>query len=270
THVLHGNNKALQTPRRMSPTHDPRDLAVWNLRAFREAFDGFLTNAYHPVEHPALGISPAKAMELSMQQTGARSHTLIAYDRNFVIATLPAGTKDTAKIQRDGSFKANRIDYFSAALVVYAGQQLEVKYDPFDFSRAYAMGKSGWIEAISMHAGFLAGRTEKEIEAISQEIDQINKRDGIREKDRARALGAYLRSVRSRETVLAIEVQQARDRELRAADADVGLLGVPSDGRDNGSDNVLDFAKPAQDKVAQRAAPDDVFENIAEQTFEDF
>lgn len=270
THVLRGNNKALQTPRRMSPSHDPRNLAVWNLRAFREGFEGFLTNVYHPVEHPALGISPAKGMELGMLQAGARSHTLIAYDRNFVIATLPAGTKDTAKIQRDGSFKVNRIDYFSATLIVYAGQQLEVKYDPFDFSRAYAMGKSGWIEAISTHAGFLAGRTEKEIEAISLEIDEINKRDGIREKDRARALGAYLRTVHIREAVLSIEVQRARDRELRASDADVGLLDVPSEGNPNGGGNVLDFPQHAKDKVVQQAVLDTAFENISEQTFEDF
>jgi transposase InsO family protein len=65
THILRGNNKALQSPRSMSPTHDPRKLAVWNLRALREGFEGYLTHVYHAAEHSALGISPFKAMESS-------------------------------------------------------------------------------------------------------------------------------------------------------------------------------------------------------------
>jgi putative transposase len=135
-HVLRGNNKALQSPRRMSPTHDPRDLAVWNLRAFREALDGFLNSVYHATEHPALGISPSKAQEISRLQAGARNHTLISYDREFVIATMPTTEKGTSKIQPDGSFKANRIDYFSDKLIRFSGEDLEVRYDPYDLSHA--------------------------------------------------------------------------------------------------------------------------------------
>lgn len=264
THVLRGNNKALQTPRRMSPTHDPRDLSVWNLRAFREAFEQYLNQVYHSVEHPALGVSPTTAMEIGLLQSGRRPHTLISYDRQFLIATMPTTDTGTAKVQRDGSFKANRIDYFAAPLVGYAGQQLEVRYDPFDMSRAYVMGKSGWIEACSMYQGELTGRTEKEIAVISQEIDAINKRDGIREKDRAAALGAYLVQVRERENNLALAVQQARDHELRAADQGVHLLGNPT----SSSQPALPYDQSGV--VLRQPQLDSTFETISQESYEDF
>ena len=265
THVLRGNNKALQTPRRMSPTHDPRDLSVWNLRAFREAFEQYLDQVYHCVEHPALGVSPATAMEIGLLQSGRRLHTLISYDRLLMIATMPTTDKGTAKIQRDGSFKANKIDYFTASLVDYAGQQLDVRYDPFDISRAYVMGKSGWIEACSMYQGELTGRTEKEIAVISQEIDAINKRDGIREKDRASALGAYLVQARTKETNLALALQQARDHELRAADQGVDLLGNPTSAS---SSPALPYDQSSM--VLSQPLLDAAFETISQESYEDF
>lgn len=267
THVLHGNNKALQTPRRMSPTHDPRNLAIWNLRAFREAFEQFLADVYHAVEHVALGVSPAQAFEIGNLQAGTRSHTLITYDRDFVLATLPTTVKGISTIQRDGSFKANRIDYFSETLTAHAGKELEVRYDPFDFSHAYVRGDRGWVEAFSMYAGELAGRTEKEIEAISQEIDQINKRDGIRDEDRAEALGTYLTATRGREVNLAIALQRTRDQELRAANSDVDLLGIPAG--DSG-DTVAPSVRAPSGKSSGRVVDEIDFDNIPQQDFEDF
>ncbi len=230
THILRGNNKALQSPRSMSPSHDPRKLAVWNLRALQEGFEGYLTNVYHAAEHSALGISPFKGMEIGMLQSGARSHTLLTYDRDFLIATMPSTKTGTAKIQRNCAFKANSIEYFSSSLVDCVGEKREIRYDPFDVSRAYVMGKSGWIEAHSTYHGELVGRSEKEIEIISQEIAAIKQRTGTRDRDWARLQGDYMRSLREQEAQLAIERQQARDRELRSSDRNTGLLTAPADG----------------------------------------
>ncbi len=178
--------------------------------------------------------------------------------------TTDMGTPNgTAKVQRDGSFKANRVDYFADSLVEYVGRHLPVRYDPFDLSRAFVQGRTDWIEARSLHAHELAGRTEKEIEAISQEINAINARTGIREKERALALGAYLRTVRGREATLRIEVQQARDRELRAADADVGLLGAAPT-------YVADRQAIEQLPAPNPETAESTFENISQETYEDF
>ncbi|WP_197026561.1 Mu transposase C-terminal domain-containing protein [Hylemonella gracilis] len=266
TLALIGNNKALQSPRSMSPTHDPRDLAVWNLRAFRESFDGYLGEVYHQVEHPALGISPTIAMEIGMVQSGERSHTLIPYDQNFLILSMPTNTKGTSRVQRDGSIKVNRIDYFSNALLDYVGQNIPVRYDPFDVSHAYALGKLGWIEATSMYRSELAGRSEKEIEAISQEINEVNRRDGVREKDRAALLGAYLQKIRGREAKLKLELQRTRDRELRSTDQDVGLLTGPADSSDTLSPSPLSPPHPSPSEPTKDVG----FDSISQEAYKDF
>lgn len=247
-HALRGNNKALQAPRRLSPTHDPRNLAVWNLRVFREGFEGFLIEVYHKAEHSALGVSPNVAMELGLHQSGARTHTLITYDRNFLIATMPTTVKGTAKIQRDGSFKAEYIDHFSPSLVDYVGQDLPVRYDPFNISIAYVMGKDGWIESRSMYLGQLTGRTEKEIETISQEINAIKKRDGIRQKDMARLLGDYFVRVREIEGHLELERQKARDQELRHAYQGKGLITAQAGGEPTLLESPISKTEPAASK----------------------
>lgn len=274
-HALRGNNQALQSPRSMSASHNPVALAVWNLRAFREAFEGFLANYYHAVEHPALGVAPSKALELGMLQSGARTHTLITYGREFVIATMPTTEKGTAKIQPNTSFKANRIEYFSKNLALLVGADLEVKYDPFDLSRAYVMTPDGWTEGISNYAELLAGRSEKEIEAISTEINELNGRTGLRESERASQLGKFIESLRDREGSLAIETQVARDREQKLTYAQNGLLDTPPADDDfdddaGGATNVIPLKPEDRKPPSRKKMQHDLFENGERTVFGDF
>ncbi|MBB1073418.1 DDE-type integrase/transposase/recombinase [Rhodoferax sp. 4810] len=266
THALVGNNQALQSPRSMSHTHDPRAVTVWNLRAFRESFDRFLTEVYHAVEHPALGVSPAKALEISLLQSGTRSHIRIPYTREFVITTLPSNKQGDTKIQKNASFKVNRIEYFSEQLTSYAGQSMEVRYDPYDVGHAYVMGKSGWIEGRSMYEAQLAGRSEKEITAISLQVNEINSRSYIRDTDRAQAVGDFLRGIRDVEANLAIQTQAARDRELHASDEGNGLLVVPPET----PSNVVPLAQQSARKADTRARQKTDFENMPRRTFGEF
>jgi hypothetical protein len=264
-HALLGNNQALQSPRRMSHTHDPRDVTVWNLRAFRESFDRYLAEVYHAIEHPALGVSPAKAMEISLLQSGTRSHMRIPYTREFVIMTLPSSSQGDAKIQKNGSFKVNRIEYFSEDLRQYVGQSLEVRYDPYNVGHAFVMGKTGWIEGRSVHEGQLAGRSEKEVAAISLQVNAINNRDYKRESDRALAIGNFLRGIRIVEGNLAIEIQAARDRELHASDEATDLLVVPSEM----ASNVVPLMQQST-RAAKRAQRKVDFENMPRRTYGEF
>nr|WP_295784111.1 Mu transposase C-terminal domain-containing protein [Rhodoferax sp.] len=276
-HALAGNNQALQSPRSMSPSHNPVSLSIWNLRAFREAFEGFLTSCYHSVEHPMLGVSPGMAMEIGMQQSGARTHTLIPYTRDFVIATMPAGKDETAKIQQNSSFKVNRQEYYSPTLAQHVGKKLDVKYDPFDISHAFVQAaEGGWIEAFCGYADQLKGRSEKEIAAISVEVSELSSREGIREKDRARALGEYFESIRSREASLALETQAARDREQRQTYAESGLMDAPAepsvdtDAAVEGSTNVVHLHSGAVQKKSLQDMQRAVFEAGTDTEFGDF
>lgn len=273
-HALLGNNQALQSPRSMSNSHNPVRLAVWNLRAFREAFDGFLAQVYHVTEHAALGVSPDRAMEIGLLQSGARAHTLITYGREFAIATLPSTKKGTVKIQRDGSFKVNSIDYYSKNLLLHAGSKLEVKYDPYDAARAYVLAAGEWVDGISSYAGVLAGRSEKEIEAISLEIYELNGRGGARSVDKAAKLGRHMDGIRERENSLAVEVQAARDRAQKSTYAHNGLLDIPRAtpfGVDAGlGSNVIKLKPDAQEGRTVKQKSRDVFDSGDRQVFGDF
>ncbi len=281
-HSLVGNNQALQSPRSMSPTHNPVEQAIWNLRSFRESFEGFLTSCYHGVEHPALGVSPAVAMEIGMQQSGARTHTLIPYTREFVIATMPTSKEGTTKIQKASSFCVNRQEYYSARLAVYAGKELEVKYDPFDISHAFVRDPNGgWIEAFNGFADQLRGRSEKEIAAISIELNELSSRDGLRQKDRALAIGEYFATIRDREASLALKVQAARDREQQSAYSGTNLMVPPEESEVDVQDDVdTDAETPEETNVVQlktaaqkkslRKMQQDVFEQSDTTAYGDF
>ena len=49
------------------------------------------------LHHPALGQSPREACEAGLARTGQRAHRMIPYDREFLVHTLPATPKGTAK-----------------------------------------------------------------------------------------------------------------------------------------------------------------------------
>lgn len=277
-HALRGNNQALQSPRSMSATHDPMRLAVWNLRAFHEAFERFLNEVYHTVEHPALGVSPNKAMEVSMTTTGYRTHTLVPYTRQFVIETMPSTKKGSAKVQTNSSVTINRVEYFSPRLGTFVGNQCEDRYDPFDLSRAYVLCGHDWIEVTSGYASILAGRTEKEIAIISSEFNELNSREGIREKDRALQLGIFIESLRDKESSLALETQIARDREQEATYKGTGFHVPPPEQDEDGSDcsssdantNVVPIKPPRSRAASTKQMRHDVFETGQRQVFGDF
>jgi transposase InsO family protein len=250
-HNLLGNNKALQHPRRMSPSHDPRELAIWNLRAFSAAFQGYLDTVYHAVEHPALGLSPLKARELGLLHSGARRHTWIVYDRNFVIATLPTTAKGTVRIGKDGSFKVQKIEFFAHELRSYAGKDLDVRHDPFDVSHAFVRGDNGWIEGLSLYADQLAGRSAKEIAQLSLEISANHSRDYARTLAKADAIGALNQQVKVTESLLASELQATRDRIQRGAGQDGTVIDVPA----NEVTNVVSFPEKKLPRDHQRERP---------------
>lgn len=276
-HALQGNNQALQSPRSMSPTHNPVDLAVWNLRKFREAFEGFLQNVYHVVEHSTLGVSPTNAFEISKLQAGVRHHTLVPYNRDFVIATMPSTKNETAKIQKNRSFKANHWDYSSPRFAPYVGQNLPVKYDPYDVSVAYVHTNEGWIEGYNQYASILAGRSQKEVEAISLELNELHGHRHQREKNYGDILGAYMDETRELEAYLEADVQIARSKAQRATYGENDdLLTTPPEtecaeevGTEEGS-NVVPIKPPGGGRNSQRQMQRDVFEHGQRTQFGDF
>jgi transposase InsO family protein len=213
-HNLQGNNKALQKPRQMSATHDPREHAVWTLRALIPQFAQFAYETYGNLEHSALGVSPNDAMRVGMQRTGIRPMRMVPMTPDLELLCLPVVRGDTAQILGAKGIKIGYIYYWHPIMrdPKHEGTRVYARYDPFDVSKAYAFIERQWRPCLSEHASMFKGRSEREIQVISSEIRGKNSRTAVRRKINAEALARYMIGVARTEQVL---LQQKRDAESR-------------------------------------------------------
>ena len=221
-HSLAGNNKALQNPRSMSSSHDPRKLAVWTLARFTELFDNYAFHIYPNMIHSALGVSPKEMRIKSLARSGVRAHTLIPWSESVRMLCLPSTRTGMAQIDNARGIKINGIVYHNDALrdPLLAKKSVDVRYDPFDVSKGYAYINGEWILCRSSYASKFSGKSEKEIRAISQEIRAINQLKETGRNIKAEQVAAFIDENKQSESVLR---QQRKDAERKAA-AEVEVL----------------------------------------------
>ena len=217
-HNLRGNSQSLQKPRSMSPSHDPRTLAVWTLPALTDAFERFVDNTYAGLKHPALGMPPKEAMARGLAMSGCRNHVLIPYAEDFIRLCMPTTVAGKALVRTGRGIKIKGIFYWHASFrePTVTRTKVHIVYDPFDISRAYALVNNGWVLCRSEHQAFFERRTEREIAAISQEIRVLHHLADVRRGVNAADIAAYVGKARESETVL---LQQRRDAERRSNEA---------------------------------------------------
>lgn len=215
-HSLAGNNKALQNPRSMSSSHDPRKLAVWSLLRFSELFERYIFEVYHNMPHPALGVTPMEMRARSLALSGVRAHKLFPWCESLRIMCLPSTRTGAAQVNNARGVKINGIFYRNGAFrdPLLAKQSVPVRYDPFDVSRGYAYIGDQWILCRSAYASEFSGKSEKEIRIISQEIRQINELKEANRNVKSEQIAAYMVESKHAEPVLR---QQLRDAERRAS-----------------------------------------------------
>ncbi|RTL16170.1 MAG: hypothetical protein EKK52_18785 [Burkholderiales bacterium] len=171
-HELRGNNKPLQSPRSMSPTHDPRKRAVWTIGTFTDAVNAYLDEGYANQVNENLGVSPREAFRHGISAHGAREHQRIAFDENLRMISLPSTDKGTARVRPNGYVKINKIPYSAPELNApgLKGSDVPVRYDPFNMGLAYAQVGGKWIELKSDYFALFQRYTERQLEAASAEL----------------------------------------------------------------------------------------------------
>lgn len=215
-HNLRGNTQASKEPRRMSPSHNPKHLAVWTLPALTAEFEVFAFETYANLPHSALGVSPRMAMERGLAYSGRRTHTLIPDTEGFRLMCLPTTPLGKAKVRVGKGIKIRRIFYWHAAFrdPRVVGRTVDVRYDPFDVSRAYAYVDGAWQLCRSEYQALFERRTEREIATLSQEIIATMQLAGPLRPIRAAVLAHHLSNARMTESIL---LQRRRDAELHGA-----------------------------------------------------
>jgi len=130
-HLL-GNTQASASPRQMTKATDPHRQAVWTLPALAERVQQWADEEYETIRHPALGMTPREAYDLSIERDGRRIHKHIEYDDAFLKATFPTTRKGTAKIVPGVGIRMNYLDYWCEAMrdPTVENTQVKVRYDP--------------------------------------------------------------------------------------------------------------------------------------------
>ena len=218
-HNLLGNTQITGNVRQVTKSVNPREWAVWPLASFLEHLCHYLYDIYDTNIHPALGQSPRNAYHEGFQDAGLRLQRLIAYDHDFLIATLPSTAKGTAMISPGRGVKINYLFYWSDAMAdprVHR-QKVLVRFDPFDLGTAYAFLGSQWTQCYSDYYPIFQGHSQKELLIASQELRARNRDRGPQYQITASKLADAFQNIDAEESVLlqrrrAWESQTARER----------------------------------------------------------
>jgi hypothetical protein len=172
---------------------------------------------YGTRRHPALGMTPREAYDLSIKRDGERLHKQIGYDDTFLKATFPTTRKGTAKVEPGVGVRMNYLDYWCEAMrdPRVEGTQVKVRYDPFDVSVGFAYIEGKWRTCHCPSPEF-ARCSERELQLVTEELRKRNRLTASREQTEItqKQLASFRRQNVAMETILR---KPRHDRETKAA-----------------------------------------------------
>ena len=252
-HNLTGNTQLTKNVRQMMPNVDPKKLAVWTLPDLYPLHERFFTE-YEGMPHRELLMTPIQVWERSVAMFGTRPGRHIEYSEKFLLATCPSPDKGTAKVTASG-VKINYFWFNSDVLFPLIGKQVQVKYEPYDLSTAWAYVNRRWVRLTSRFHRTLRGLTERELHMITEEYRQ---RRGKVEFKRLndRKLILFLREIEKEEAFL---LERKRAKELQR----VLEIATNSEPPETESRANAGTSKDAQHESAPAGVDDDMAAEFA-------
>lgn len=228
-HTLRGNTQIARGPRPGRAGEVPKQQAVWTLPELARCLREWAYEVYDTREHVSLAESPREAFARALARTGQRPFRAVAYDETFRMLTLPSTPKGTARVIAGRGVQIRKTYYWAVTDVFRSphveGTDVPVRYDPFDAGVAFAYVDGRWARCISEHYAAFRGRSEREIELASIELRRRREGRCRRRPEAVRQLATFLESAEAAE---ALQLQRLRDRETRAALADVASEEAPT------------------------------------------
>lgn len=214
---LAGNTQITKKVRLMTKSVNPKGLALWTLGLLYLYLCEWAYEVYDTTQHPALeGQSPLEAFAAGIAQYGSRSHKWIPYDENFRILTSPTTAQGKAKVQPGQGVKIEYKYYWSNTFrdPEVENTWVDVRYEPFNAGIAYAYVLGQWVECISEHYALFRGRSEKEIQLASAQLNKRNQNHTKNYRVRAKQLGQFLASTEACEVLLEQRLRDAQAQEV--------------------------------------------------------
>jgi putative transposase len=155
-----------------------------------------------------------KRLKPGLGQTCHRASRIIPYDREFIVYTLPTTRTGTAKVDSTRGIKLNYLYYWCQGFDNPNVQThwVDVRYDPFDASRAYAFVNGQWLDCWSEYRHAFQGRSEREIILATQELRKQSRNQRQCSPVTAKRLAELLATAEGQEAFLA---QRLKDQEVR-------------------------------------------------------
>lgn len=203
-HNLRGNTQATRNPRTCSPSHNPKELAIWTLADMDEELMSWIEQVYSNNVKQALGATPLRAFEQGFADFGPREHKRVIYSEDFVIQCLPTTKKGKVKVDPRNGIQVNYNQYWCAEFsdTSIHGKSVSVRYDPWDLSRAYAYIQHRWVLCRSEEADFYSRLTIREMHYATEEaMFKLRAYEQVRE-DIAVNVAKGVRRAKARELAL--------------------------------------------------------------------
>jgi len=218
-HNLKGNTQLTVKVRQVTQAVNPKGQAVWPFEELYRRLTEYAYEIYDTLSHPALGQSPRQAYESGIARTGSRPQRQIAYDREFLVLTLPTTAKGTAKIIPGKGVQVHYLYYWCELFrnPELEKQNIQVRYDPFDAGTAFAFVDGQWTECHSEHYVVFHGRSEREVMLASQELRRSRQHHSQEFKVTATKLAEFLESVEAEEKLLDQRMTDADSKSVRVA-----------------------------------------------------
>jgi putative transposase len=213
--------------RLITPEVNPKNLAVWTFGALDARLREWAYEVYDAIEHPALGQNPREAFVTAQALTGARLNRAVYPNKEFEMLTLPTTTRGSARVRPGRGVKINYIYYWCEGFrdASVEGEEIPVRYDPFDAGRAYAYVRNYWHQCHSEHYLTFQQRSERELMIAAAELRRRHQQSGRRLTITAQRLGNFLSSVEAQEATLE---QRLRDGEARRSRQSPSIKADPS------------------------------------------
>lgn len=215
---LQGNTQlSHNNVRQVTPSHNPRHLALWSLGPAYEGLCDWAYNRHAKQLHSTLKESPQSLYARTLDLTGHRNHRMISYDEDFRVMTLPTTDKGTGRNTLNKGVRIHNEYYYHPTLNERAllEKDLPVKYDPYDYSTAWVYVRDKWIKCLSQDHHQLRGITENELRIRSAEKGRRNtvfsRTLGERAEERAR--GVLEDQKREKELAARLAIVRAKERE---------------------------------------------------------
>ena len=213
-HALRGNTQATKNVRQITKSRSPKTMAVWTLPKLHEHLIEYDKTVWETVA-PDLGTSPKEALEHRKRHTPDMPRISLPTDL-AAVAFMPPPPHGEAKVQPGRGVCIGGVYYWADEFVNarIEGTTVEVRYDPFDFSIAFARVGGKWCRCKAKHYPQLNHCTEKQARIAAIERRHVRRMyPAIREKERGARLLLLDRRARETERML---LQKRRDAEARA------------------------------------------------------